>query len=171
MRAAFTREPVGRAYSEAMGDWLEANGFDEIDKGVRSRLRQIWENLSAITAWRQTLPLSERLKLNHPNTVVRRWQAAMPKSRGGEPAEKPAGLRAEVARLQGEVDRMKSNGGNLFSSQDRAGDIANVIFEMLPEHKLKAVLEECLVRLEVTAEEVKRLRATAKQKALNLVKG
>jgi hypothetical protein len=68
--------PVGRAYARAMAHLLAEYGFDRIDKGDRSRLLQCLENRAAIETWRSVLPLTERLRLNHPSTVLRRWKAA-----------------------------------------------------------------------------------------------
>ena len=38
MRELHTNHPSGRRYEKAMGEWLVANGFKDIDKGARCRL-------------------------------------------------------------------------------------------------------------------------------------
>src|SRR5271163_2532636 len=88
MRFLNTNQSKGRSWSETFGQWLRENEFDQIDKGVRSRLQTCLENLPAIEAWRQTLGLTLRLQLNHPNAVLRRWQTsrAAPKKKGNSPA-------------------------------------------------------------------------------------
>ena len=74
MNAAHVRKPIGGAYNAAMSAWLTKTGFDKIDKGDRSRLFKVMTNIDAITTWRQTLTLTERLKLNHPSSVLRKWK-------------------------------------------------------------------------------------------------
>jgi hypothetical protein len=44
-----------------------------IDKGTRSRLADLMDNRSEVEAWRSSLSLGERLHLNHPNGVWRKW--------------------------------------------------------------------------------------------------
>src|SRR5271156_6180620 len=87
MRFLNTNQSKGRGWSETFGQWLRENEFDQIDKGVRSRLQTCLDNLPAIEAWRQTLGLPLRLQLNPPNAVLRRWQAARaaPKGPGKAP--------------------------------------------------------------------------------------
>jgi hypothetical protein len=105
MRLLLTNQPKGRAWSEHFGNWLRENEFDQIDKGVRSRLQTCLDNLPQIEAWRQTLGLTLRLQLNHPNAVLRRWQATReaPKKGNGTPAP---GNRKDMAimQLQEELD-------------------------------------------------------------------
>jgi hypothetical protein len=98
-RIATTNRPQGKAYNMAFGEWLAKYKFDDMDKGDRSRLFQVIDNLGQIEEWRKTLTLTERLKLNHPNAVLRKWKAHMapePRTESGEP--KPT-LRDSVANL------------------------------------------------------------------------
>jgi hypothetical protein len=77
MRQASTNRPIGAAYNMAFGEWLKQNKLSDMDKGDRSRLFDVMENVPAIEEWRhRTLTLTDRLKLNHPNAVLRKWQAA-----------------------------------------------------------------------------------------------
>jgi hypothetical protein len=75
MREANTNEPTGRRYNQIFGEWLTRHGFDDIDKGDRSRLFEVMEHLDEIETWLATLPTSNRLRLNHPATVLRKWHA------------------------------------------------------------------------------------------------
>src|SRR6516165_2649552 len=98
-RIAGTNRPQGKAYNMAFGEWLQKYKFDDMDKGDRSWLFAVMDNLPQIEEWRKTLTLTERLKLNHPNAVLRRWKAHMapePRTKTGEP--KPT-LRDSVANL------------------------------------------------------------------------
>jgi hypothetical protein len=104
MRFLNTNQSKGRVWSETFGQWLRENEFDQIDKGVRSRLQTCLDNLPAIEAWRQTLGLTLRLQLNHPNAVLRRWQAAREPPRGpGSKSGKP-GYKDIVRDLQEQLD-------------------------------------------------------------------
>ena len=142
MRLLHTNRPAGAQWSRTFGQWLEATGFAEIDKGARSRLQSCLDNLPAIEQWRQNIGLTQRLQLNHPTVVWRRWQAA---TQRGEDKEKPRGnggrpgLREEVIRLQAELDaalrRLENAEGNDWDWQDTPEDIAQA---MLRSHPAKA---------------------------------
>jgi hypothetical protein len=96
---AQTNRPQGKAYNMAFGEWLQRYKLDDMDKGDRSRLYTVMENLPMIEDWRRTLTLNQKLSLNHPNAVLRRWKAHMapePRTESGEP--KPT-LRDSVANL------------------------------------------------------------------------
>lgn len=122
MRVLQTNQPKGRAWSQTFGAWLADNEFDQIDKGVRSRLQTCLDHLPEIEAWRQTLGLTQRLQLNHPNAVLRRWQTAqaMPQDRAGN-GSRP-GVREEVLRLQSELDAAQREIGQLQRGYDEGND-------------------------------------------------
>jgi len=141
MRLLLTNQPKGRAWSEHFGNWLRENEFDQIDKGVRSRLQTCLDNLPAIEAWRQTLGLTLRLQLNHPNAVLRRWQAARAEPKGPDGKSAKPGLREEVIRLQSELDaaqreisrlRRADDEGNDFDWQDTPDEIAKAMLRRYP---------------------------------------
>jgi hypothetical protein len=90
---------------DEIGIWLKATGFNEIDKTVRSRLRSCIENLTQIEQWRKTLDANERVALNHPNSIWRKYTATLRDARAGKPHR--ADAKDEVIReLQDEVDRL-----------------------------------------------------------------
>ena len=76
MREAHVNKPGGRNYSKVFAASLRKYGFENIDSGDRTRLFEVMTNISAIEKWRTTLPLNQRLALNHPSTVLRRWKSA-----------------------------------------------------------------------------------------------
>jgi hypothetical protein len=144
MRQLGTNQPKGRTWSEVFGAWLRENDFDQIDKGVRSRLQTCLDNLAGIEAWRQTIGLTLRLQLNHPNAVLRRWQATHQTPAKGPGNSGRPGLREEVLRLQSELDaaerqierlKRREDEGNDWDWQDTPEEIAKA---MLRSHPAKA---------------------------------
>jgi hypothetical protein len=143
MRFLNTNQSKGRVWSETFGQWLRENEFDQIDKGVRSRLQTCLDHLPEIEAWRQTLGLTLRLQLNHPNAVLRRWQAARaaPKAPGSSPA--PNRKDMEIVRLQEELDaankKLRAIGrenvteGRDWTWHDRVDDIAAAMLRTHPD--------------------------------------
>jgi hypothetical protein len=150
MRALHTNEANGRRYEKAMGDWLVANGFKEIDKSARSRLLDCLKYRAEIQAWRARLTDSERWKLNHPDTVLRKWKAStMVLDPNATPRVSPyQRLSESVARLQEENDRMQREiargGGDLWSKTDRPKDISKVMIDQLGKTKAEKVAREIL---------------------------
>jgi len=160
MRMLHTNQPKGRTWSTVFGAWLEDTGFAEIDKGVRSRLQTCLDNLTEIEAWRQTLGLTLRLQLNHPNAVLRRWQASRqaPADKGNGTSGRP-GLRDEVHRLQDELDAAQReisrlqrsyDDGNDFDWQDTPEEIAKAMLRAYPT-KAKRVGAAILAQSKSTA--------------------
>ena len=76
MIEADVNQPTGRRYDEAFGAWQREFGFENLDKGDRARLFEVMGHLAKIEAWLATLTTSERLRLNHPNTVLRKWKGS-----------------------------------------------------------------------------------------------
>ena len=109
MRELGTNLPSGRRWNETFGTWLKETDFDQINKATRSHLQTCLDNLPAIEAWRQTIGLGLRLQLNHPYTVLRRWQASRPSAVAGtSQGNARAGLREENMRLKEELDAHKA---------------------------------------------------------------
>jgi hypothetical protein len=132
MRKVGTNEPIGRRYEKAMAEWLVANSFKEIDKGTRSRLLDCLEHRTEIEAWRSVLTGSERFRFNHPNTVLRKWQAA---TTVPDPNAKPrtsavAKLKESIALLSDENELMRREmargSGDLISAVESPNDIAKL---------------------------------------------
>jgi hypothetical protein len=143
MRLLHTNRPAGAQWSRTFGSWLDETGFAEIDKGARSRLQSCLDNLPAIEQWRQNIGQSQRLQLNHPTVVWRRFQAAqsMPADKTKGSSSRP-GLREEVVRLQSELDatqrelerlrRSYDEAGNDWDWQDKPDDIAKAMLARFP---------------------------------------
>src|SRR5262245_51966357 len=75
MKAAETNRPEGKAYNQIFSQWLIRYGLNEIDKSARAKLLYVMEHRGEIEDFRAALPTSIRLELNHPVSVLRRYQA------------------------------------------------------------------------------------------------
>jgi hypothetical protein len=84
MRAAGTNRPEGRGYNELFSQWIDRYKLAEIPKDVRAHLLQLMEHRSEIEEYRLSLPLGERLRMNHPTVVLRNWRKLNP-----DPDKKP----------------------------------------------------------------------------------
>lgn len=111
MRQAQANKPEGKAYNMAFSEWLQRYKLDDMDKGDRSRLFQVMDALPQIEEWRRTLTLTERLKLNHPNAVLRKFKLAFEIPDPSKPV-KP-GLRDAVAELSEENLKLKNQNARL----------------------------------------------------------
>lgn len=173
MGLANTTTPNGKGYVIEYGKWLKKYGFDDIDKGVRSRLAQCMEKRSEIERMRSIMSLSERLKLNHPNSVWRKFVASTGTGKSNSRAKPAVSKDAEIKRLEGEIERIKANGGDLFDlNKSSPADIARVLFEHLPEYKFDQLIRQCVrlqgIQKEKINEHLDQLRADAKKQALHI---
>jgi hypothetical protein len=150
MRAAYTNEPKGKRYERAIGEWLLARSFHVIDKSARNHLLECLEHREAIEKWRTTLTEGERFRFNHPDTVLRRWKAAtdVPDPNKSSNPSPTAKLKAEVVRLEEDNHRMRKEigrgGGDLWSANDAADDIATVMVAKLSKDKAQCVARAIL---------------------------
>jgi hypothetical protein len=138
---------------------LIAHGFKEIDKGARSRLLDCLKHKAEIQAWRARLTDGERWKLNHPDTVLKKWKASTVVPDPNAPPKSPTAmqkLKDEVVNLQEANDRMRREiergGGDLWAPEDRPRDIAKIILGKLTKDKAKKVARIILAGLKETSE-------------------
>jgi hypothetical protein len=90
LRDAHTNKPKGRSYNAAFSAWQKKFGFEVLDKGDRSRLFEVMDHIKGIDDWLQKLTATERLRLNHPSSIWRRWKAATAAPKvDGEPKISP----------------------------------------------------------------------------------
>jgi hypothetical protein len=108
--------------------------------------------------------------LNHPNAVLRRFQAshAVPKGEGPRGSSGRPGLREENMRLQSELDaaqrqiaRLQQDEGNDFDWQDKPEDIARAMLERFPT-KAKKIGAAILAQSKSTAPKPRRTDPEAK---------
>jgi hypothetical protein len=113
MNQAQSNKPEGKAYNMAFSEWMLRYKMDDMDKGDRSRLFKVMAALPLIEQWRATLTMTERLKLNHPNAVLRKFEKAFEIPDPSKPV-KP-GLRDAVAELSEENIKLKTENAALVA--------------------------------------------------------
>lgn len=145
MLESHSNEPRGSRFQTTMGEWLRATGFDEIDKGVRSRLLKCLKHRVAIEGWHKTLASNKRQQLNHPNAIWRAWQRSTVTSKTVTSHPSPvAKYKGEITRLENENHALRRAGDDLFTATDAAIDIARLLADRLVRltpTKAKQILE------------------------------
>lgn len=161
LRAAQTDRPQGRHYNEAFSNWLKEHKLDGIDKGARSRLLKCIEHREEIEIWRAAQPMSEKLKLNHPETILCHWQQSNVVKPAGEPKmsamakwkasvidleEKNTALEEKISHMQPE-----HGDGDDDLWMDTAEDIARVILSKVSPSKAMAIADKLLHLVQLSA--------------------
>jgi hypothetical protein len=122
MNQAGANQPRGKAYNMAFGEWLQKYKFSDMDKGDRSRLFEVMDNLPMIEEWRRILTLTDRLRLNHPNAVLRKWKAAVepekPNSNKPTLRDSVANLSEEGAAKDREIAGLKAHVAELEAARE-----------------------------------------------------
>jgi hypothetical protein len=142
MRTANTNRPEGKAYAAAFGRWLTTTKLSVADGAVRSRLLDLLDHVADVRKWRETLPVSKRLELNHPTTVWRHWKKStvVPNPEKPKPLSPIAKLKESIANLEQENHQLKkANGGSTFSAEDRASDVVAVLCGNFSKYKLTEI--------------------------------
>jgi hypothetical protein len=153
MIEAGVNQPIGRRYNEAFGTWQREFGFENLDKGDRTRLFEGMGHLAKIDAWLTTLTTSERLRLNHPATVLRKWKGstAVPDPNATQKPSPYALLKGAHAELIEEHHRLQKKietaDGDLWKPTDTAADIADVMVAALSPAKAERTASEILKRV------------------------
>jgi hypothetical protein len=153
MRDVHTNQPVGRRYEKAMAEWLVANGFKEIDKGVRSRLLECLQHRTEIDQWLSRLTGSERFRFNHPNTVLKRWKGStvIPDPNATPKPSPYAQLKTAHTQLIEENHRLQHRieaaDGDLWKPSDSPANIAGVMVATLSPAKAERTAREILKKL------------------------
>jgi hypothetical protein len=72
----------GQLYNKAFSAWIKTHGFDSMPKSARCAALELHENISQITAWRETLSPKrrDRLRCAHSNVWAWRRATASPKA-------------------------------------------------------------------------------------------
>jgi hypothetical protein len=74
MRDANTNRPIGKGYSRAFNQFLIDSKLNDMDQADRVKLLTVMEARLEIEQWRACLGKTERMRLNHPTAVFRRWR-------------------------------------------------------------------------------------------------
>ncbi len=153
MREAHVNKPQGKGYCAAFSRLVARRPFAKLEQTTQARLLEVMEHGTEVEAWLATLPLSKRLQLNHPHSVLRAWKAAtkVPDPNKPKPESAVSKLNASIATLEEENHRLKRDiergGGDLWTSKDRAKDIAKVMIGKLSRAKAEAVAHAMLEML------------------------
>jgi hypothetical protein len=151
MRDGNINKPKGRSYNAAFSAWQKKYSFESLDKGDRSRLLNMMDHRKEIDDWLQTLPESERLRLNHPSSVWRRWKGATSK-----PKEQKI---SAMQKLKDELIKVEEENHRLRREIDRGGGdlrpqaIAKVIVTKFSKYEAEIVAHEIVKMLKETQHE------------------
>jgi hypothetical protein len=148
--ALHTNETTGRRFEKAMGAWLIANEFKEINKATRSQLLDCLKHKAEIEKWRSRLTDAERFKFNHPDVVLKKWKRAtvVPDPNAPVKITPMQKLKDELVNLIEERDRMKREiergGGDVWTPEDTPKAIAKIMLGKLSKSKVEKVAREIL---------------------------
>lgn len=118
MRLAGTNQPIGKAFNMHHADIMQREKLQAFDGKTRKDAVDMVENLShpidarrlkGVLAWRDSLDDSERARLNHPTSIIRKWKAQTEPLQERQAAavskERPENPHLElVANAEGERD-------------------------------------------------------------------
>jgi hypothetical protein len=149
MDKAGTNRPEGGGYVRAFGEWLIRYRLDDFDKGDRSRLFTVMENRIEIEGWRITLTSTERMKINHPSTVLRKWSAMTKVHSGEKKPRRESSDKAKLAEKDRAIEHLKEqlasaerrDGSLCDFKHDTAGDIATTLVKSVSPSKAKAIVK------------------------------
>jgi hypothetical protein len=163
MNQAGTNQPAGKGYNIAFGAWLEKYGFDDMDKAARSRLFKVMDNLPAIQKWRDTLGQSHRLTLNHPASVLRKWESQTqgPSEKSQKPTLKDENIKLDTEKfdLQNHIKEIEADRDSLKAYVKQ---LESVIIEKQAE--IEALKNEEKVAKEIYKDIFERLPLGEQQK-------
>ena len=144
MHMAGTNKPTGSKFKRETNRWLKEKNLDAIDKTTRSRAIECFEHLADIEKWRATLSLSERLALNHPTTILRHWKrkTIVPDPNAAKKVSTREKLNATIAELERMRKEIERGGGDLWTHNDTAKDIALVISSQFSRSKVSDIARE-----------------------------
>jgi hypothetical protein len=137
MRLAHVNQPKGGGYNVAYKVIVAANPYLDVSKNVPTKNRRLdsvtaahatWmaqpKRRAAIEAWHAEFPENVRQRMNHPTTIKRNYEKAHP-APGEDGSAKPAGLKAEVARLREELDATRVENDRLKRARDNVTEGAD----------------------------------------------
>ncbi|UGX91737.1 hypothetical protein G6321_00039240 [Bradyrhizobium barranii subsp. barranii] len=153
MTEANVNRPIGRRYNKAFGAWLREFGFENLNIGDRARLFEVMGHFAEIDAWLATLTTNERVRLNHPTAILRKWKGStVVPDREGAPKPSPyAQLKNAHAVALEENHRLRrsveASPGNAWKPTDTASAIADAMLATLSPEKAEATAKEILKKV------------------------
>lgn len=112
LERAHSNDMSSQRAKKEMAKLLDAEQLGCINKSVRSVLLAVMRDLPAIAAWRDTLTSTERMRMNHPQAVMRRYKRATttppPKPDNGAAAAPSRGYKAAYQAADAEVQAAKT---------------------------------------------------------------
>jgi len=149
MDCARTNKPTGKGYNKA---WAELAGhvphIRDLNSTTRTHASWMATNWEAVSRWLHTLSAEERMKLNHPTAIRRRYDAAhrAPDDNGNAAAtlSPTAQAKATIAQQAVEIDRLRrmADAGSLFDlKRDHARDIGRVILNTIGDDKVSQLIK------------------------------
>lgn len=150
MRSSGSSKPNGGFYAMEMSRWLDQYGLKLMDKSDQAKLLKVMDHRDEIVAWRAKLTPDERLKLNHPTNVLRKWQSSLtksPKPPGAEAKARvravvPAALIAErdetIERLSKQVKELEERDWS-FNPRSLPHDFARALSKAVPPDRLEEI--------------------------------
>jgi hypothetical protein len=157
--ATHTNDLNSKRYRDAFSEWMEVNGFGEMDKGERARLFECLDNRAAIEAWRATLTGPERRRLNHPQSVLRRWRARTVEGRATVTSDRPSKNQI-IAAQEERIDELEAQTSKVPGDQydlktTNPSEIARIIIEATTLDRVEALIKQ----LDRLVKSVKRIGA------------
>ncbi len=107
-----------RRSQHRMGQLLQRYELDDIDKGDRSRIITMMKHRAEVEAWHRSLPLNQRLKLNHASTILGQWTKANapPKPAGATRPTALAKTEQALAEAHDEIHHLKERVAELIEA-------------------------------------------------------
>lgn len=146
MELAMTNKAAGRNYNKAWSDLAEhVPHLRDLNSATRAHASWMATNWETVQRWLFTLAANQRMQLNHPTTIRRKYDAAH-----RVPEEKDAGLspvaqaRQTIMEQQEEIDRLRrmAGEGSLFDlKRDTAEQIGRVILNTIGENKVTQLIK------------------------------
>jgi|SRR5258707_274443 len=137
MRIAYTNQPTGRAYNEAMTALMERDGLHTMDKTSLTAVLWLHDNpqhMSTLNEIRDTMTAGQRSRLNSPISARQRVEKVL-KARAGDTEESTRG--SPVANLKSRlVEKERENShlqDKLAAAEQRDGSLFDLKRDTIPD--------------------------------------
>jgi hypothetical protein len=100
MHRTGTNKPEGKAYNQLFHQYLVEYKLDDIDKSARAKLLKVMDHRGEIEDYRATLTQGERIEINHPVVMLRRWQSATAEKKPKGEGEGRQSMQAYIEELE-----------------------------------------------------------------------